>query len=74
MKDVIVYTSNTCPYCTMAKEYLTEKGVNYIEKNVNEDPEARRELIQKGYRGVPVIIIGGEEIPGFDKERIDSLL
>ena len=34
MKDVVVYTSSTCPYCTLAKDYLKEKGVEYTEKNV----------------------------------------
>ncbi len=74
MKNVIVYTSSTCPYCTLAKNHLTEKGVSYEEKNVSSDKEARKELMAMGHMGVPVIVIDGAEVVGFDKEKIDSLL
>ena len=42
MKNVVVYTSNTCPYCTLAKNYLEDKEVAYTEKNVQTDRAARR--------------------------------
>ncbi|MBC7087833.1 glutaredoxin family protein [Soehngenia saccharolytica] len=74
MKNVVVYTSSTCPYCTMAKNHLKEKGVDYVEKNVSTDNEARKELMAMGHMGVPVILIDGEEIVGFDKDKIDALL
>ena len=74
MEKVVVYSSDTCPYCVAAKEFLTEKNVEFVEKNVTTDTEARNELIEKGYRGVPVIVVGEEEIVGFDKERLSSLL
>lgn len=74
MSDVIVYTSNTCPYCTLAKNYLTEKGVSYTEKNVQTDKEARKELMAMGHMGVPVLVVKGQEIVGFDKEKLDDLL
>lgn len=72
--NVIVYTSNTCPYCVAAKDYLQEKGISYKEKNIQTDPSARKELISMGHMGVPVIIIDGEEIVGFDKVRMEQLL
>lgn len=74
MSKVVVYTSNTCPYCTMAKDYLNEKGVEFEEKNVQNDVAARDELISMGYTGVPVLVIGEEEIVGFDRARIDGAL
>lgn len=74
MEKVVVYSSDTCPYCVAAKDFLTEKNVEFVEKNVTTDTEARNELIEKGYRGVPVIVVGEEEIVGFDKERLSSLL
>lgn len=74
MADVKVYTSSTCPYCTMAKDYLKDKGVDFDERNVQTDDQARDELISKGYTGVPVLIINGEEIVGFDQARIDAAL
>ena len=74
MSKVVVYTSNTCPYCTMAKDYLKEKGIEFNEKNVQTDAAARDELISMGYTGVPVLVIGEEEIVGFDRARIDGAL
>ncbi len=74
MNDVIVFSSSTCPYCTLAKNHLTEKGVAFVEKNVSSDKEARKELMAMGHMGVPVVVINGTEIVGFDKDRIDSLL
>ena len=74
MEKVTIYTSNTCPYCVSAKNYLEEKGVEYIEKNVQTDKEARKELMAMGHMGVPVLIINGEEVVGFDKAKIDTLL
>lgn len=74
MKNVVVYTSSTCPYCTLAKDYLKEKGVEYTEKNVTTSREARQELMEKGHTGVPVIVIDGQEIVGFDKARMENLL
>jgi glutaredoxin 3 len=74
MKNVLVYSSNTCPYCTLAKNYLEEKGVEYTEKNVQTDKDARKELMEMGHMGVPVLVIDGEEIVGFDKDKIDELL
>ncbi|ERT58825.1 glutaredoxin family protein [Peptoniphilus sp. BV3C26] len=74
MDKVKVYTSNTCPYCTMAKEYLKDRNIEFEEKNVQTDKEARSELMNMGYTGVPVIIIDGQEIVGFDKAKLDTIL
>jgi glutaredoxin-like YruB-family protein len=73
-KNVVIYSSNSCGYCTMAKEYFNEKGVNYTEKNVSSDIEARKELMAKGFMGVPVIYVEDEVIQGFDKSKLDTLL
>lgn len=72
--NVTIFTSNTCAYCKMAKEYMDEKGVSYVEKNVSTDAEARQELMSKGFMGVPVIMVDDETVQGFDKARLDSLL
>ena len=73
-KNVVVYSSNTCGYCTMAKDYLNQNGVAFTEKNVSTDIEARKELMSKGFMGVPVIYVEDEVIQGFDKARLDTLL
>ncbi|NLW52630.1 MAG: glutaredoxin family protein [Tissierellia bacterium] len=74
MDKVKVYSSDTCPYCVAVKNFLTENNVEFEEKNVTTNAEARNELIQKGYRGVPVIVVGEEEVVGFDQSRLKELL
>lgn len=72
--NATIYTVDTCIYCIKVKKYLLEKNVKYEEKNVQEDSSARKELLSMGYRTVPVIILGKEEIVGFDKEKIDKII
>lgn len=74
MKNVLVYTSNTCGYCHEVKKYLDEIGVSFEEKNVSTDMEARKELMSKGFMGVPVVVIDEEYVQGFDKPKLDELL
>lgn len=74
MKNVKIYTSNTCPYCHLAMDYLKEKNIPFEEKNVSTSAEAKKDLIEKGFMGVPVIYIEDEAIVGFDKTKIDELL
>ena len=73
--DVKVYTTQTCPYCTMAKRYLDSKGVKYAEIDVSSDHNAAQEMISKsGQMGVPQIEINGEMVVGFDKNGIESAI
>lgn len=74
MKKVTIYTSNTCPHCKAAKNYLKENNIDFEEKNVDEDRSAIDYLVEKGHRGVPVINIDGEDIVGFNKEAVDEKL
>jgi glutaredoxin 3 len=72
---VKVYSTNSCPYCTMAKSYLSGKGVNYQDINVGFDRKGAMEMIKKsGQMGVPVLDIKGKIIVGFDKAAIDAAL
>ncbi|MBI9012339.1 MAG: glutaredoxin family protein [Clostridiales bacterium] len=74
MKKIIIYSTESCSHCQSAKAYLDRKGFSYEDKNVQSDKAARQELMDKGYRGVPIIVIGGIDVVGFDKEKIDQLL
>lgn len=80
MKKVVIYSTPTCGYCKMAKEYFTENKVEYVEHDVAADEEKRDEMITKtGQMGVPVITIGEEGaepeiVIGFDRPRIAGLL
>ena len=74
-KKVVVYSTPTCPYCKRAKDYLSRKGISYTDINVAESRDAAKEMIQKsGQMGVPVIIIDGEVVVGFNQTLLDKLL
>jgi len=79
-KKYIIYSTPTCSYCRLLKEWLSSKGVTFDSVDVASDPMRGQEMIQKtGQMGVPVSIItmpdGREEIIlGFDQARIASLL
>ncbi len=74
MKNVTIFTSNTCGYCHQAMDWMDEKGVQYTERNINTDKEARQELMKNGFMGVPIIYVDDEVVQGFDKAKLENLL
>ena len=74
MKDVTVITTSTCPYCKMAKEFLRENKIHFIERDANSDPQARFEMTSRKITGVPAFIIGNDAVVGLDKARILQLV
>ena len=75
MLKPLIYTTPTCVYCKMVKAYFQEKGVEFEEKDVAVDEDARKEMVeQSGQMGVPVTVIGENIVIGFDKGTLDMLL
>lgn len=79
--QVILYSTTTCPYCQMLKDYLQAKGVLFTEKLVDQDEGSKNEMMAKsgGYLGVPFTVITKDNgdmvtIIGFDKKRMDEIL
>ena len=73
--DVTVYTTPTCPYCNMVKQFLSQKGISFEERDVSRNPSYAQELVRStGQMGVPVTIINGEIVVGFDRGRLEQLL
>lgn len=74
-KTVTIYTTPTCHFCQMSKEFFKENNVAYTEHDVANDPAMRQEMIEKsGQMGVPVIFVGDDMVIGFDKRRLSELL
>jgi glutaredoxin len=85
-KTVSIYSTPTCHFCHMAKDFFTEKGILFTDYDVAEDTQKRSEMVDKtGQLGVPVISIVNPAIPegqeghenvviGFDEGRIRQLL
>ncbi|MHB8660817.1 MAG: glutaredoxin family protein [Minisyncoccota bacterium] len=74
-KKVTIYSTPTCHFCQMTKDFLKAKGIGYTDYDVAHDLAKRQEMIQKsGQMGVPVILVGDDLIIGFDQERLTSTL
>ncbi|HQY30071.1 MAG TPA: glutaredoxin domain-containing protein [Thermomicrobiales bacterium] len=74
LAPVTVYSTPTCPWCDRTKEYLTERQVPFIEKDVAADMDAAREMILiSGQQGVPVVSTESEVIVGFDQIRLSRI-
>ena len=75
MANVTIYTTATCVYCKAAKDFFKEHNVEYEEKDVATDEQARNAMVEKsGQLGVPVIEINGNIVVGFDEKKISELL
>lgn len=72
---VIIFTTPTCSYCNMAKQYFRRNRIRFKDVDVSRDQAAARDLVRRsGQMGVPVIDINGKIIVGFDKPKINNLL
>jgi len=75
MKNVTIYSTPSCTYCTLAKNFFKKNGVEFTEHNVATDLAKRKEMIEKtGQMGVPVIEVNGEIVIGFDETKLRSVL
>jgi glutaredoxin 3 len=75
LPDVTIYTSNDCYWCVRAKQYLSQRGVPYVEKNVEINEEYGPDVINlTGQRHVPVIVIGSRAVVGFKRLELEAEL
>ena len=82
MPEILIYTTNICPYCVMAKRLLDKKGASYTEINVDTQTGLREEMMRRTKRRtVPQIYIGDLHVGGFDdlyaleqQKKLDTLL
>jgi len=72
---VKVYSTPTCPYCKLAKDYLKEKAIAFEDIDVAANSDAAQEMVKKsGQMGVPVLEINGQIIVGWNKSAIEEAL
>jgi len=70
VSDIVVYTTRTCPYCRLAKDLLSRRGVAYREVDVT-DQEEFRDMLERltGGRTVPQVVIAGRPVGGYEELR-----
>ncbi|MDQ5955300.1 MAG: glutaredoxin 3 [Patescibacteria group bacterium] len=74
-KTITIYSTPTCHFCQLAKEFLSEKNIPYTNYDVSEDAAKRQEMIQMtGQLGVPVIVVNDSIMVGFDREKLAEKL
>lgn len=72
---VKVYSTPTCPYCKLAKDYLKEKNIAFEDIDVAANSDAAQDMVKKsGQMGVPVLEINGQIIVGWNKSAIEEAL
>jgi len=71
-EKVVIYTAEWCPYCKKLKQYLTEKGISYEDRDIEHGNQAVKELYASlGQPGIPKIVIGNKVINGFSQKVLD---
>ena len=72
---VLVYSTNSCPWCVRVKDFLKDKKIPFTNIDVSENESAANEMVEKsGQIGVPVIDVDGEIIIGFDRPKLEKAL
>ncbi|TXC92188.1 glutaredoxin family protein [Metabacillus litoralis] len=75
MKHVIVYSQPNCPPCQVVKQFLEHHQIEFIEKDVSQDHDAREKLINELHStSTPTVTINEEIVTGFDLKRLEELL
>jgi glutaredoxin-like YruB-family protein len=75
MKNITIYSTATCHFCKLAKEFMTANNISFTEYNVGTDLERRKEMVEKsGQMGVPVIDVGGKILVGFEEGEFKEAL
>ncbi len=74
-EKVLVYSTQSCPYCIRLKQFLSENNISYVDYDVGRDNQKAEEMAAKsGQMGVPVLDIDGKIIVGFDRDEIKQVL
>ena len=74
MENVIVYTSTNCTHCRQVKSFLNDKGVEFEERNIEQNEDYAQQVWDMGLRAVPVTVIGDKRIVGMNKLQFDKAL
>ncbi|RLJ15853.1 NrdH-redoxin [bacterium endosymbiont of Escarpia laminata] len=71
---VVIYTTQRCPHCKRAKEWLREQKVLFLEFDVGKAGKMQKHFFSMGGRSVPMIVIGDRQLPGFAPKQLRQVL
>jgi len=73
--EIIIYSTSSCHYCQIAKDFLRSKNIPFTEYNVGLDAEKRAEMVElTGQMGVPVIVVDGTAMVGYSEAKLRELV
>lgn len=72
--SIVLYGTDSCPYCAQARAFLRERNIAFIDRDVSASAQNRREFAQLGRKAVPVILVGERLLTGFDPDHLESAL
>ncbi|MEO0366918.1 MAG: glutaredoxin family protein, partial [Pseudomonadota bacterium] len=71
---VVMYATESCGYCRKAERYFRERGIAYLERDIEKDPSARRDFETLVGTGTPLLFHGYERMVGFDERKVKRKL
>lgn len=74
MSGVILYTTSWCGACKKTKDFLDRRGIAYVEYDIEWSAEGRRQFEAFGGRGVPLVVINGTQVIGYNPDKMKRLL
>ncbi|MGF6275730.1 mycoredoxin [Massilia sp. UYP11] len=72
--NVVLYGTTSCPYCIQARSFLRERNIAFIDHDVASSDQGRREFARLGKEAVPVILVGGRMLTGFNRDHLEAAL
>ncbi len=72
--EVVIFTTSKCGYCKAAKKYFSKRNIFYKEYNIENSSEGKKKYSKLNANGVPIIIVNGKQINGFNKQAIKNAL
>ena len=73
INDVVMYSTSWCGYCRQARRYFKSKGIKYVERDIERSRLAKRAYDRLGGNGVPLIVVGENQMSGFSVRKFDRL-
>ncbi len=72
-KRITIYTTSRCSVCAQAKKYFTQRGIAFVEFDVQRSKRGIKDFQRMRGRGVPIIMIGDQRVDGFDKQGFEAI-
>ena len=71
---ITLYSTRRCPHCRQLKQWLQQRGLRFQEFDIERNARAFKEFQRLGGRGVPLLLLNGQRVDGFDPKRLQRLL